>query len=488
MRDIAIEPAATLIDAQQALLRHLPRVLVFSGHTFMGTLAIEDESGKLADLTAIDSTNIGRTLLAQGLLEGSARDSSPRPSLLGEATHLRSTDTLARWKTYLYRLGGDLLNLVRQCFHLRWRWSESVAWEECMLPTAIVEVEAAPIHVSPSASISDAASFASSADHPACQITRIEQLAAARKLKSKPAVGWLDSARPAPSKQTASVNVVPSLWPHSPRPPHLKDQAAVDSVASSAAVLQRLQCVVLNGCKTEEIGRHLLTVADRISVVCWSTLAEDNAARAFSLGFYEEVHNLLERERKVAQLLRSRRSRGPLLAKDLKAAFIAGCSTFCKQGFAFGDPEAWFHPKGHPHNYCPEYTSCDGCTPPVHGECLLMRSVGGSVVVTRASDLFAPCKPALHSATISLTWQSAVASMTSFKRAKSKLLPRESNALADHACTQESADQQMKPRKRSGLLFPFMKKASPPRRPMDTQTGNTPDARALHPTLDTNSI
>ena len=32
---------------------------------------------------------------------------------------------------------------------------------------------------------------------------------------------------------------------------------------------QRLQCVVLNGCKTEDIGRHLLSVTGHVAVVCW---------------------------------------------------------------------------------------------------------------------------------------------------------------------------------------------------------------------------
>eukprot|EP00966_Prymnesium_polylepis_P142572 3291699-Prymnesium_polylepis.1 len=53
--DIAIEPAATLIDAQGALERHQPRIVVFSGHTLMGSLVFEDGKGRLdehADPTA----------------------------------------------------------------------------------------------------------------------------------------------------------------------------------------------------------------------------------------------------------------------------------------------------------------------------------------------------------------------------------------------------------------------------------------------------
>jgi hypothetical protein len=46
LRDLAIEPAATVTDAQAALAKHSPRVLVFSGHTFMGALAFEADDGR----------------------------------------------------------------------------------------------------------------------------------------------------------------------------------------------------------------------------------------------------------------------------------------------------------------------------------------------------------------------------------------------------------------------------------------------------------
>ena len=35
--------------------------------------------------------------------------------------------------------------------------------------------------------------------------------------------------------------------------------------------------------------------------VCWTTLAEDNAARAFSVGFYTSVHKSLLQERRGAR-------------------------------------------------------------------------------------------------------------------------------------------------------------------------------------------
>ncbi|KAL3907652.1 MAG: hypothetical protein SGPRY_010096 [Prymnesium sp.] len=42
-----IEPAATLLDAQNACQRYRPRILSFSGHTFAGKLAFEDDNGRL---------------------------------------------------------------------------------------------------------------------------------------------------------------------------------------------------------------------------------------------------------------------------------------------------------------------------------------------------------------------------------------------------------------------------------------------------------
>lgn len=58
---------------------------------------------------------------------------------------------------------------------------------------------------------------------------------------------------------------------------------------SESQLLLRLQCVILGGCKTEGIAIRILTVAPRLEITCWSTLVEDNAARAFSSGFYASI-------------------------------------------------------------------------------------------------------------------------------------------------------------------------------------------------------
>lgn len=39
---LAVEPAATLLHVRQALIRSVPRWVLFSGHTFMGALAFEN--------------------------------------------------------------------------------------------------------------------------------------------------------------------------------------------------------------------------------------------------------------------------------------------------------------------------------------------------------------------------------------------------------------------------------------------------------------
>ena len=43
-------------------------------------------------------------------------------------------------------------------------------------------------------------------------------------------------------------------------------------------------------------------------------------------------------------------------------------------GFCEGDPDDYLHPAGHEHLRAPRRRDCPGCTPPVHGEVVL---VGG---------------------------------------------------------------------------------------------------------------
>ena len=44
---VAIEPAATLADVRRAVQQKNPRLILFSGHSFMGSLAFELDNGTL---------------------------------------------------------------------------------------------------------------------------------------------------------------------------------------------------------------------------------------------------------------------------------------------------------------------------------------------------------------------------------------------------------------------------------------------------------
>jgi len=122
----------------------------------------------------------------------------------------------------------------------------------------------------------------------------------------------------------------------------------------------RLRCVVLNGCDTFEIGVGLVQAMPTISVLCWSSLAEDGAARAFARGFYDAIGTFLL-------------ARAPI---DVELAYVAGFESFAESGYVYGDPTPYLHPPSHPHHLKPAFASCDGCTPPVHGRPVLVWSEG----------------------------------------------------------------------------------------------------------------
>ena len=62
---------------------------------------------------------------------------------------------------------------------------------------------------------------------------------------------------------------------------------------------------MLNGCQTDEIGRSLVRALPKLAIVCWESVAEDSAARAFAVGFYAAVaERLQERDRYRARMRR----------------------------------------------------------------------------------------------------------------------------------------------------------------------------------------
>ena len=145
---------------------------------------------------------------------------------------------------------------------------------------------------------------------------------------------------------------------------------------ASHAALSRLGCVLINACKSVGVGRKIVhALPPGVAVVCWSTLTEDAAARAFMVGFMTHVANARER----ASLVPTWRRGAEAELQLVRAAFAAGCASFKQAGYHFGDPESYFHPPGHEHWMRPQFATCKQCAPPVHGEVVLLtlKRAGG---------------------------------------------------------------------------------------------------------------
>eukprot|EP00966_Prymnesium_polylepis_P112714 2607081-Prymnesium_polylepis.1 len=56
----------------------------------------------------------------------------------------------------------------------------------------------------------------------------------------------------------------------------------------------------------------------------------------------------------------------------VRAAFAAGCASFSRGGYRFGDPVDFFHPPGHAHWARPDFQGCRHCAPPVQGKVVLL--------------------------------------------------------------------------------------------------------------------
>ena len=52
---------------------------------------------------------------------------------------------------------------------------------------------------------------------------------------------------------------------------------------------KKLRCVVLNGCETISLARSIVGRCQNLQVVCWQSITDDSAARAFMIGFYRTV-------------------------------------------------------------------------------------------------------------------------------------------------------------------------------------------------------
>ena len=58
--------------------------------------------------------------------------------------------------------------------------------------------------------------------------------------------------------------------------------------------LGQLQCVFLNSCSSLSIGTAIVRSLPSVAVICWSTLTEDSAARAFLVGFLQKLAEAAE--------------------------------------------------------------------------------------------------------------------------------------------------------------------------------------------------
>ena len=132
----------------------------------------------------------------------------------------------------------------------------------------------------------------------------------------------------------------------------------------------RLQCVFLNGCETANLGYQIVSQLPHVMVVCWATITEDAAARAFAQGFYDAVGTYLSDNEPV----------------QVEIAFWSGLERYFGAGFRIGDPRAYLHGPGHPHIANPDFQGCEGCCPPVHGNVVCLANIDGEVKALREEE------------------------------------------------------------------------------------------------------
>ena len=64
---------------------------------------------------------------------------------------------------------------------------------------------------------------------------------------------------------------------------------------------------------------------------------------------------------------------------QVEICFWAGLERYFHEGFRLGNPKAYLHPPGHPHQANPDFHGCEGCCPPVHGKVLCLANIKGTV-------------------------------------------------------------------------------------------------------------
>ena len=139
-------------------------------------------------------------------------------------------------------------------------------------------------------------------------------------------------------------------------------KAAVPSVDEFVRVLapaKELECLFLYAGKSDVLARQIQKELPHLTIICWKGFGLNAAAKAFAHGFYGAL------------------SQGTQV--PIQSAFDAGIMRFQFEGFQTGNPEDFLHPFDHPHSNAerrsqPDWRSCPGCCPPVHGEAVLLPS------------------------------------------------------------------------------------------------------------------
>jgi hypothetical protein len=117
---------------------------------------------------------------------------------------------------------------------------------------------------------------------------------------------------------------------------------------------------MLNACCTEPMARLIQKDLPSLAIVCWRSIVENRAAKAFARGFYAAI------------------AEGAPGAVSMHRAFDAGRAAFLRAGFAEGDPATYLHEATHEHVRCRRYVpTCPGCKPPVHGKPVLVAKSRG---------------------------------------------------------------------------------------------------------------
>ena len=123
----------------------------------------------------------------------------------------------------------------------------------------------------------------------------------------------------------------------------------------SPSLAPELKGIILNACKTETMARLIQRDLPNLAIVCWRSIVEDRAAKAFSRGFYSAI------------------AAGAEGAVSVHRAFDAGRAAFLRAGFCEGDPADYLHEPSHDHVVRRVFVrSCPGCKPPVHGQPILV--------------------------------------------------------------------------------------------------------------------